>query len=84
MSANGGGPGTIPSSTARTCTAAVNREVKAARDSLGILDASTLGKIDIQGPDAAEFLNRVYTNAWKKLDIGPMPLRPDAEARTAW
>ena len=49
---------------------AVNREVKACRDSLGILDASTLGKIDIQGPDAAEFLNRVYTNAWSKLDVG--------------
>ncbi|MPZ09367.1 MAG: sarcosine oxidase subunit alpha family protein [Kiloniellaceae bacterium] len=50
--------------------AAVNREVKAVRDSLGILDATTLGKIDIQGPDAAEFLNRVYTNAWLKLGIG--------------
>ena len=31
--------------------------------SVGMLDASTLGKIDIQGPDAREFLNRVYTNA---------------------
>ncbi|MET4804890.1 sarcosine oxidase subunit alpha [Limibacillus sp. MBR-115] len=50
--------------------AAVNREVAAVRRSLGVLDASTLGKIDIQGPDAAEFLNRIYTNAWKKLDIG--------------
>src|SRR3546814_15288849 len=50
--------------------AAVNREVKAVRDSLGILDATTLGKIDIQGPDAAELLNRVYTNAWRKLGIG--------------
>src|SRR3546814_571517 len=50
--------------------AAVNREVKAVRDSLGILDATTLGKIDIQGPDAAELLNRVYTNAWLKLGIG--------------
>ena len=50
--------------------AAVNREVKAVRDSLGILDATTLGKIDIQGPDAAEFLNRVYTNAWLKLAVG--------------
>jgi sarcosine oxidase subunit alpha len=50
--------------------AAVNREVKAVRESLGILDASTLGKIDIQGPDAAEFLDRVYTNAWKKLEVG--------------
>jgi sarcosine oxidase subunit alpha len=49
---------------------AVNREVKAARTCIGILDASTLGKIDIQGPDAAEFLNRIYTNAWTKLEIG--------------
>ena len=49
---------------------AVQRESKAARDSAGILDASTLGKIDIQGSDASEFLNRVYTNAWSKLEIG--------------
>ncbi len=49
---------------------AVQRESKAARDSVGILDASTLGKIDIQGTDASEFLNRVYTNAWSKLAIG--------------
>ena len=50
--------------------AAVNREVLACRESIGILDASTLGKIDIQGPDAAEFLNRIYTNAWSKLEVG--------------
>ncbi len=49
---------------------AVQRESKAARDSAGILDASTLGKIDIQGTDSSEFLNRVYTNAWSKLAIG--------------
>ena len=49
---------------------AVQREVKAARDHVGILDASTLGKIDVRGPDAAEFLERVYTNGWKKLGIG--------------
>ncbi len=49
---------------------AVQRESKAARESSGILDASTLGKIDIQGTDASEFLNRVYTNAWSKLGIG--------------
>ena len=48
----------------------VQRESKAARESAGILDASTLGKIDIQGTDASEFLNRVYTNAWSKLEIG--------------
>ncbi|MBL9034146.1 MAG: sarcosine oxidase subunit alpha [Rhodospirillaceae bacterium] len=49
---------------------AVNREVKAVRTSVGIVDASTLGKIDIQGPDAAWFLNMVYTNAWSKLEPG--------------
>jgi sarcosine oxidase subunit alpha len=49
---------------------AVNREVKAVRTSVGILDASTLGKIDIQGPDATELLNWVYTNAWSKLEVG--------------
>ena len=49
---------------------AVNREAKAVRDSLGILDATTLGKIDIQGADAAEFLNRVYINGWKTLQPG--------------
>jgi sarcosine oxidase subunit alpha len=49
---------------------AVSRECLAARNAVGILDASTLGKIDIQGPDAAEFLNLIYTNAWSKLAIG--------------
>ncbi|MBA1273605.1 sarcosine oxidase subunit alpha [Stutzerimonas azotifigens] len=50
--------------------AAVARECRAVRSGVGILDASTLGKIDIQGPDAREFLNRIYTNAWTKLDVG--------------
>ena len=49
---------------------AVNRECLAVRNAVGILDATTLGKIDIQGPDAAEFLNRVYTNAWQNLKNG--------------
>jgi sarcosine oxidase subunit alpha len=49
---------------------AVARECTAVRQGVGMLDASTLGKIDIQGPDSAEFLNRVYTNAWNKLAIG--------------
>ena len=53
-----------------TMDEAVNREVKATRESLGILDASTLGKIDLKGRDVSEFLNRVYTNAWSKLAIG--------------
>ncbi|AEF54348.1 sarcosine oxidase subunit alpha [Marinomonas posidonica] len=49
---------------------ALNRECLATRESVGILDASTLGKIDIQGKDAREFLGRVYSNAWAKLAVG--------------
>lgn len=49
---------------------AVNRECVAARKQVGILDASTLGKIEIFGPDATRFLNRVYTNAWDSLATG--------------
>lgn len=49
---------------------AVNREAKAVRTFVGIVDASTLGKIDIQGPDSAKLLNMVYTNAFGKLEIG--------------
>jgi sarcosine oxidase subunit alpha len=49
---------------------AVSREVKAVRTSVGIVDATTLGKIDVQGPDAAWFLDMVYTNAWSKLGVG--------------
>ncbi|MCY4222627.1 MAG: NAD(P)-binding domain-containing protein, partial [Thiotrichales bacterium] len=49
---------------------AVDRECLAARNAVGILDASTLGKIDVQGPDAAEFLDRIYTNGWKRLEVG--------------
>ncbi len=50
--------------------AAVQREARAARATIGVLDASTLGKVDVRGPDAREFLNRVYTNAWLKLAPG--------------
>ena len=49
---------------------AVRREVMAVRNGVGMLDASTLGKIDIQGPDAAKLLNWVYTNPWLKLEVG--------------
>jgi len=49
---------------------AVDRECLAARNGVGILDASTLGKIDVRGRDAAELLDRVYTNGWKKLAVG--------------
>lgn len=48
----------------------VDREVFTVRDGVGVCDVSTLGKIDIQGPDAAEFLNRLYINGWKSLPVG--------------
>jgi len=50
--------------------AAVQRECRAARSGVAVMDASTLGKIQIDGPDAREFLNRVYTNAWSQLAPG--------------
>jgi sarcosine oxidase subunit alpha len=46
------------------------REARAVRDSVGITDVSTLGKIDVQGPDAAAFLDRVYTNTFSTLAVG--------------
>jgi len=48
----------------------VDREVTTARGSVGICDVTTLGKIDIQGRDAAEFLNKIYANAFGKLAVG--------------
>jgi len=50
--------------------AAVRRECAAARESVAKMDASTLGKIDVQGADAVEFLNRMYTNAFDSLAVG--------------
>jgi sarcosine oxidase subunit alpha len=49
---------------------AVLRECAAARTSVGIMDMSTLGKIDVQGADAAEFLDRLYTNLISSLKVG--------------
>ena len=49
---------------------ASKREAACVRKNVGVCDVTTLGKIDIKGPDAAEFLNRVYTNAWLKLPVG--------------
>ncbi|WP_323029928.1 sarcosine oxidase subunit alpha family protein [Castellaniella sp.] len=50
--------------------AAVRRECLAVRNAVGILDYSTLGKIDVRGPDAVEFLNRLYINSWTRLQPG--------------
>lgn len=48
----------------------VVREVKTVRSSVGVCDVSTLGKIDVQGPDAAAFLDRVYVNMFSTLPVG--------------
>jgi sarcosine oxidase subunit alpha len=50
--------------------AAVARECRAVRRACGIFDASTLGKIEVVGADAAEFLNRLYINSWSSLAVG--------------
>ena len=53
-----------------TKQASINREILAVRQKVGLLDASTLGKIEIKGPDAAEFLDRMYTNTFSTLKAG--------------
>jgi sarcosine oxidase subunit alpha len=49
---------------------AMEREVRTVRSAVGVCDVSTLGKIDIQGPGAAELLDLVYTNVFSTLPIG--------------
>jgi heterotetrameric sarcosine oxidase alpha subunit len=53
-----------------TLSQAYKAEMVFVREQVGIADVSTLGKIDVQGPDAAEFLNRVYVNGFAKLPVG--------------
>ncbi|MCY4035021.1 MAG: sarcosine oxidase subunit alpha family protein [Hyphomicrobiales bacterium] len=50
--------------------AAIWREAKFVRESVGVCDVSTLGRIELFGEDAAEFLNRLYINGWSKLAVG--------------
>jgi len=51
-------------------TRAVLRECRAAREGVALMDASTLGKIDVQGTDAGELLDRLYTNLMSTLKVG--------------
>jgi sarcosine oxidase subunit alpha len=53
-----------------TIDLAVARECVAVRNDAGMLDASTLGKIEVVGPDAAAFLSRIYTGAFTRLAVG--------------
>ncbi|MEO9341177.1 sarcosine oxidase subunit alpha [Mesorhizobium sp. SB112] len=50
--------------------AAVDRECATVRKTAGLFDASTLGKIEVVGPDAAKFMELLYTNPWEKLEPG--------------
>jgi sarcosine oxidase subunit alpha len=56
--------------TNETMHAAVARECRAVRDAAGLFDGSTLGKIEVVGPDAATFLDRMYVNPLQKLPVG--------------
>ncbi|MEU7938797.1 2Fe-2S iron-sulfur cluster-binding protein [Microbispora bryophytorum] len=63
----GEGPGEDPGEDMET---AVLRECRAAREDVAAMDASTLGKIDVVGPDAAVLLDRLYTNMMSTLKVG--------------
>ena len=69
MSAPGSAPAVFRAA-ARTCTRAVARECRAVRNAVGMFDATTLGKIEVVGPDAAEFLDRMYTGSFTRLAPG--------------
>ncbi len=60
----------FPQAGETTWRQSVDREVLATRRSVGVCDVTTLGKIDVQGADAAAFLNKVYCNGFSKLAVG--------------
>ena len=55
---------------AEDADAAIRREALAVRNGVGLIDISTLGKLEVRGPDAAEFINRMYTFAYLKQPVG--------------
>ncbi|MGB0960001.1 MAG: sarcosine oxidase subunit alpha family protein [Halocynthiibacter sp.] len=63
-------PSYFPQQGESTWREACDREVTMVRNSVGICDVSTLGKIDIQGPDAGAFLDFIYTNVFSTLPVG--------------
>lgn len=60
----------FPRAGETTWRESVDREVLATRGSVGVCDVTTLGKVDVQGTDAATFLNKIYCNAFAKLAVG--------------
>ena len=63
-------PSYFPKPGETTWREACDREVMMVRQAVGVADVSTLGKIDIQGPDAGRFLDFVYTNTFSNLAVG--------------
>lgn len=63
-------PGYFPAQGERTWRESCNREVRMVRRAVGVCDVSTLGKIDVQGPDAATFLDFIYANMISTLKVG--------------
>ena len=63
-------PSYFPRPGEKTWLESCNREVQMVRSRVGVCDVSTLGKIDIQGADAARFLDFVYTNTFSTLPVG--------------
>lgn len=63
-------PSYFPKPGEKTWKESCDREVAMVRNAVGVADVSTLGKIDIQGRDAARFLDLVYTNTFSTLPIG--------------
>ncbi|TCL09928.1 sarcosine oxidase subunit alpha [Shimia isoporae] len=63
-------PSYYPAAGETTWRQSCDREVNMVREAVGICDVSTLGKIDVQGPDAAEFLDFVYSNMFSTLKVG--------------
>lgn len=63
-------PEFYPTFAGETKGEAYIREAKNVRENVGMIDVSTLGKISVQGPDAAELVNRLYINGMKKLGVG--------------
>ena len=60
----------VPQAPERDPRTTITREARAVREAVGFCDVSTLGKIDIQGPDAVRLLDRVYVNSWANLPMG--------------
>ncbi len=63
-------PSYFPRAGEKTWRQSCDREVNMVRQAVGICDVSTLGKIDLQGPDAGAFLDFVYTNTFSTLKVG--------------